>query len=67
MLSSGDVIKMNMLVGRARSEHDDGHKQYQYAGGHMQYNHNTVLCIYSNDVCTEYRRQNICNADYTCT
>jgi len=33
----------------------------------MQYNHSTVLCIYSNEVCNIYIKQNICNAEYTYT
>jgi len=33
----------------------------------MQHNHTTVLCIYSNDVCKVYVKQNTCNPEYMCT
>jgi len=33
----------------------------------MQHNHTIVLCIYSNEVCKVCIKQNICNAEYTCT
>ena len=54
MSFSGDVIEVDMQVGM----------QYEHAGGHMQDNHNTVLCIYSNDVCKVYRKQNRCNVEH---
>ena len=54
MSFSGDVIEVDMQVGM----------QYEHAGGHMQDNHNTVLCIYSNDVCKAYRKQNRCNVEH---
>ena len=54
MSSSGDVIEVNMQVGM----------QYEHAGGYLPDNHNTVLCIDSNDVCKVYRKQNRCNAEH---